>query len=395
MDFYRSRLTGLRLLGRVAGSFSWILPVVLIIGCAKQQAAPPPRQAVPVLVAKATQKAMPVQLTAIGNVEAYSTVSVRAQVQGQLLEVHFQEGDFVHKDQLLFTIDPRPYEAALAQVQATLARDKAVAANSRAQAQRYLALKGEGIVAASDAETYTSSADAAEATVAADEAAVKTAQLNLEYCKIYSPIDGRTGAVMVKPGNLVKAADVPIVVINQVNPIFVNFTVPQQYLDDIKKYMAAGPLRVQATGPNDTGKPEIGTLSFVDNSVDTTTGTIHLRATFANQANRLWPGLFANTLMTLSQQANATVVPAQALTAGQQGSFVYIVKDDSTVTPRPVISSRTIQGEAVIDKGVQPGETVVTDGQVRLTPGAHVEIKNTDATDADPPPGGGPARPIS
>lgn len=395
MDSYRSRLTGLRLLGRVAGSIGWVLPVILIVGCAKQQAAPAPRQAIPVVVAKATQKAMPVQVMAIGNVEAYSTVSVRAQVQGELLDVHFQEGDFVHKDQLLFTIDPRPYEAALAQVQATLARDKAVAANSRAQAQRYLALKGEGIVAASDAETYTSAADAAEATVAADDAAVRTAQLNLEYCKIYSPIDGRTGAVMVKPGNLVKAADVPIVVINQVNPIFVNFTVPQQYLDDIKKYMAAGPLRVEATGPSDTGKPEIGTLTFVDNAVDTTTGTIHLRATFANQANRLWPGLFANTLMTLSQQANATVVPAQALTAGQQGSFVYVVKDDSTVTPRAVISSRTVQGEAVIDKGLQPGETVVTDGQVRLTPGAHVEIKNADATDADPPPGAGPARPIS
>jgi len=357
--------------------------LALLSGCAKQQAAPAPRQAIPVVVAKVTQKAMPVQITAIGNVEAYSTISIRAQVAGELLEVHFQEGDFVHKDQLLFTIDQRPYQAALAQAQATLARDKAVAANSRAQAQRYLTLKGEGIVAASDAETYTSAADAADATVMADEAAVNTAQLNLEYCKIYSPIEGRTGAVMVKPGNLVKVADVPIVVINQVNPIFVNFTVPQQYLDDIKKYMAAGPLRVAATGPSDSGSPEIGTLTFVDNAVDTTTGTIHLRATFANQSNRLWPGLFANTLMTLSQQANATVVPAEALTAGQQGSFVYVVREDSTVTPRPVVSTRTIQGEAVIDKGLQPGETVVTDGQVRLVPGSRVQIKNGNSNDAD------------
>ena len=241
---------------------------------------------------------MPVQLTAIGNVEAYSTISIRAQVAGELLDVHFQEGDFVNKGQLLFTIDPRPYDAALAQAQAALARDKAVAANSRAQAQRYLTLRGEGIVAASEADTYTSAADAADATVNADEAAVKTAQLNLEYCKIYSPIDGRTGAVMVKPGNLVKVADVPIVVINQVNPIFVNFTEPQQYLSDIKRYMATAPLRVQATGP-DSAAPEIGTLTFVDNAVDMTTGTIHLRATFANESNRLWPGLFANTLMTL------------------------------------------------------------------------------------------------
>jgi membrane fusion protein, multidrug efflux system len=373
------------------GALFCIAIMALVSGCSKQQAAPPPRQATPVVVAKVTQKAMPVQITAIGNVEAYATVSIRAQVAGELLEVHFQEGDFVHKGQLLFTIDPRPYDAALAQAQATLARDKAVAANSRVQSQRYLTLRGEGIVAASDAETYTSAADAAEATVAADEATVKTAQLNLEYCKIESPVDGRTGAVMVKPGNLVKVADVPIVVINQVNPIFVNFTVPQQYLADIKKYMAAGPLRVEATGPSNSGPPEIGTLSFVDNSVDTTTGTIHLRATFANQSNSLWPGLFANILMTLSRQPNATVVPAQAITAGQQGSFVYVVGSNSTVSPRPVVSTRTIQGEAVIDKGLEPGETVVTDGQVRLVPGARVQIKNSGANDADAAPAGNSA----
>lgn len=382
MKCHLNRLARARTVWAVMGGFPCALILVFVSGCAKQQAAPPPRQAIPVVVAKVTQKAMPVQLTAIGNVEAYSTISIRAQVAGELLEVHFQEGDFVHKDQLLFDIDPRPYEAALAQARATLARDKAVAANSRVQSQRYLTLRSEGIVAASDAETYTSAADAADATVQADDASVKTAELNLEYCKIYSPIEGRTGAVMVKPGNLVKVADVPIVVINQVNPIFVNFTEPQQYLSDIKRYMATSTLRVQATGP-DSAAPEIGTLTFVDNAVDMTTGTIHLRATFANESNRLWPGLFANTLMTLSQQANATVVPAQALNAGQDGSFVYVLREDSTVVPRPVVSSRTIQGEAVIDKGLQPGETVVTDGQVRLIPGAHVLVKNGNANDAD------------
>jgi membrane fusion protein, multidrug efflux system len=391
MNCHRNKLAKTKSLWQVKGGVSLVLLLALASGCKKEMAAPTPRQATPVVVGKVTQKAMPVQITAIGNVEAYSTISIRAQVAGELLEVHFQEGDFVHKDQLLFTIDPRPYEAALAQSQAAVARDKAVAANSRVQAQRYLTLRGEGIVAASDAETYTSAAEAAEATVMADEAAVNTAQLNLEYCKIYSPIDGRTGAVMVKPGNLVKVADVPIVVINQVNPIFVNFTVPQQYLADIKKYMAAAPLRVEATGPSDSGSQEIGTLTFVDNAVDMTTGTIHMRATFANQSNRLWPGLFANTLMTLSQQTNATVVPAQALTAGQQGSFVYVVREDSTVVPRPVVSSRTIQGEAVIDKGLQPGETVVTDGQVRLVPGARVQIKNGNASDADAARAGNPA----
>jgi membrane fusion protein, multidrug efflux system len=359
--------------GLVAGVF---LVIVAGSGCSKQQAAPAPRAtAIPVVVAKVTQKAMPVQLTAIGNVGSYS-VSVRAQVAGELLEVHFTEGDFVHKGQLLFTIDPRPYEAALAQAQATLLRDKAVAANSRAQSQRTLKLLGEGVVSPSDAETSKSAADAADASVAADEAAVNTAQLNVEYCKIYSPMDGRTGSVMVKPGNLVKVADVPIVVINQVSPIHEDFTVPQEYLPEIRKYLAAGPLRVEATVPNSSEAPEVGTLTFIDNAVDTTTGTIHLRATFENRRGLLWPGLYVNTLMTLAQQSNATVIPAQAITAGQQGSFVYVVKDDGTVAPRPVVSNRTVQGEAVIDKGLEAGETVVTDGQVRLVPGAKVQIKS-------------------
>ena len=367
---------------RLARGIGWVLvsasslTVVLVSGCAKQQAAPVARAAaVPVVVAKVSQKAMPVQLTAIGNVDAVS-VSVEAQVPGELLEVHFREGDFVHKGQLLFTIDPRPYEAALAQVQATLMRDKAVAANSRAQAQRLSKLLADGIVAPSDADTSQSAAEAAEATVAADEAAIKTAQLNLQYCKIYSPIDGRTGVIMIKPGNLVKVADLPIVVIKQISPIHVVFTVPQEYLGDIKKYMAQAPLRVQATVPNSTGPPEIGTLNFVDNAVDQTTGTIHLGATFENTRNALWPGLYVNTLITLAQQSNAIVVPVQAITAGQEGPFVYVLKDDNTVTPRPVVTSRTVQGEAVIDKGLQVGETVVTDGQVRLVPGAKVQIKD-------------------
>ena len=380
MDSYRTVLAKPRSkslyraeLRLLAGSF---LVLLTASGCAKQQAAPPPRAAVvPVVVAKVSQKAMPVQLTAIGNVGSYS-VSVEAQVAGELLEVHFKEGDFVHKGQLLFTIDPRPYEATLAQAQATLLRDKAVAANSRAQAQRIVKLLADGVVSPSDADTSKSAADAAEATVAADEAALKTAQLNLEYTTIYSPMDGRTGAVIVKPGNLVKVADVPIVVIRRVSPIFADFTVPQEYLPEIKRYLAAGPLRVEATVPSDPGPPEAGELTFVDNAVDMTTGTIHLRAEFENRRGVLWPGLYVNMLMTLAQQSNATVIPAQAITAGQQGSFVYVVKDDGTVAARPIASSRSVQGEAVIDKGLELGETVVTDGQVRLVPGAKVQIKS-------------------
>ncbi len=332
---------------------------------------------------------MPVEVAAVGNVEAYSTVSIKAQVPGQLLEVHFQEGDFVRKGQLLLTLDQRPYEAALAQAKAALARDKATAVNNRVQAQRYSKLLEEGIVPASQVESFTSAADASDAVLNVDEAAIKAADLNVEYCTIYSPIDGRTGALMLKPGNLVKVADVPIVVINQVNPIFVNFAVPQQFWPDIKKYMAQGTLRVKAMVPKDTGPAEGGTVAFVDNAVDPTTGTIHLRATFTNSQNRLWPGLYVNIVLTLSEQAGATVVPAQAVLQGNMGSFVYVVRSDKRVEPRTIVPVRTIEGETVIEKGLQPGETIVTDGQARLEPNARVEIKSNigDTAPADPPEG--------
>lgn len=355
----------------------FLIAAIFTAGCAKQQAAAPPREAVPVLVGKVIQKSMPVQLTAIGNVEAYSTISIRAQVPGELLEAHFQEGDSVKKGQLLLTIDPRPYEAALAQAKAQLARDKSVAANDRSEAQRYMTLFDAGISAREQVDSFKSAADAAEAVVNADEAAIKTAELNLEYCTINSPIDGRTGTLMIKPGNLVKVADVPIVVINEVSPIYVNFTVPQQYLPDVKRYMAQGTLRVVAAVPSDPGAPEVGTLTFVDNAVDPTTGTIHLKGTFANSRNTLWPGLYVNTTLTLSQQGAATVVPVQAITASQKGSFVYVVKSDNTVESRPVVSSRSLGTDAVIDQGLKPGETVVTDGQTRLIPGVKVEITNS------------------
>jgi membrane fusion protein, multidrug efflux system len=364
------------------GSEPWFRAAFFVIllaasGCSNQQAAPAPQAAgIPVIVSKVAQKAMPVQLTAIGNVVAYS-VSVEAQAAGELLDVHFKEGDFVHKGQLLFTIDPRPYEAALAQAQGKLLRDKALAVNSGAQAQRFSKLLTDGVVSPSDADASSSVAAADEATVAADEAALKTAQLNLEYCRIYSPMEGRTGAVLVKPGNLVNVADVPIVVIKQLSPIPVEFTLPQQYLPDILKFVVAKPLRVEATVPNSPGRLEVGKLHFVNNAVDATTGTIRMGALFENASNALWPGLYVNILITLAEESNATVIPSQAITAGQQGSFVYVVQADGTVAPRPVVSSRSVEGQAVIDKGLKPGETVVTDGQVRLVPGAKVQIKNS------------------
>jgi len=351
----------------------------LATSCAKQQAAPPARPPTTVTVAKVIQKTMPVEVIAVGNVEAISTVSIRAQVAGEVQSIRFKEGDFVTKGQVLLTIDPRPYEAALAQAKATLARDKATGAYNRTQAQRYKTLFDQGIVPAEQVDSMTSAADASDAVLAADEAAVKTAELNLEYCTITSPIDGRTGAIMVKPGNLVKVADVPIVVINQVNPIYVNFGVPQQHWPDIKEDVDRRALRVAVTIPQAPDRPIQGTLTFVDNSVDSSTGTIHLRGTFENPQNRLWPGLYVSVLLTLSQQPNATVVPAHSIVSTQQGSYVYVVKPSNTVEQRTVVPNRTIENETVVDKGLQPGEVIVTDGQINLVPGAKIEIKNTDA----------------
>ncbi len=354
-----------------------IIFVVLAAGCAKQQAAPPARLATRVTVAKVTQKMMPVEVTAVGTVEAISTISIRTQVAGEVQEIHFKEGDFVKKGQVLLTIDPRPYEAALAQAKAALARDKATGKYNRAQAQRYKTLFDQGVVPAEQVDSFTSGADASDATVNADEAAVKTAELNLEYCTLVSPLDGRTGTVMVKAGNLVKVADVPIVVINQVNPIYVNFTVPQQYWPDIKQDVDRSALHVTVTIPQNSGRSVGGTLTFVDNIVDSTTGTIHLRGTFDNSQNRLWPGLYVSVLLTLSQQPNAIVVPAHAVVTTQESSYVYVVRTGEIVEQRTVVPSRTIENETVIDKGLQPGEIIVTDGQVNLVPGAKVEAKNS------------------
>jgi multidrug efflux system membrane fusion protein len=347
--------------------------------------------ATPVLVSKVGQKTIPIEVKAIGTVEAYSTVSIRSQIAGQLMEAHFKDGDFVRKGQLLLTIDPRPYEATLAQAKAELARDKAVAVNNRAQASRYLQLLAAGVVPAQQTESFTSAADASDATVSADEAAVQTAQINVEYCNIYSPIDGRTGTLMVKPGNLVKAADVPILVINQLNPILVDFTLPQQYLPDVKKYMAAGSLSVTATLPNDAGASEQGTLTFVDNLIDATTGAIPLRATFANTQNRLWPGLYVNVVLKLSQENDAIVVPTAAILPSQNGTIIYVVKADRTAEARSVATGRAVEDETVITSGVKPGETIVTDGQSLLVDGSRVQIKNDSGT-AEPSASGGASR---
>jgi multidrug efflux system membrane fusion protein len=333
-------------------------------------------QAVPVVAEPVTLKNMPIDVSTIGTVVAYATVSVQAQVAGPLLEAFFEEGDYVRKGQVLFKIDARPYEMDLQRAQATLARNKALAANSQSQADRYKRLLAEGVVSPQEVDAIMSGAEADAATVASDETAVRQAQLNLDYCTVMAPIDGYTGELMVEPGNLVRASDAAIVVINQITPIYVDFRIPQQHLADIKRYNTQGRLRVTAALPNDQGPPEQGTLTFVDNAVDPTTGTIRLRAVFQNTRNRLWPGVFVNATVRLSDRPNTMVIPAPAVSTNQDGQYVYVVKADNTVESRPIVTGASIGGETIILEGLKAQELVVVDGQLRLVPGSRVEVTN-------------------
>jgi multidrug efflux system membrane fusion protein len=337
--------------------------------------AAPPNLAVPVVVAAVVQKTVPVEIRAIGNVEAYSAVSAMPQVAGEVEQSYFKEGQDVKKGDLLFTLDSRPYQAALHQLEANLARDQAQLENARAQAERYTRLFQEGIVSKEQYDSFRTSADALAAALLADKAAIERAKIDLDYCSIRSPMDGRTGSLLVHPGNIVKANETILVVINQIHPVYVGFSVPEQHLSDIKKYRAEAPLRVEAIIPNEEQRPAQGVLTFVDNAVDTATGTVKLKATFDNLDSRLWPGLFVNTVLKLTSRPNAIVVPSQAVQTGQSGQYVFVIKPDLTAESRPVTAGSTVGGETVIEKGLQPGETVVTDGQLRLAPGGKVELK--------------------
>ncbi len=280
------------------------------------------------------------------------------------------------KSDLLFTIDARPFEARLKQAEANLAKDMAQLKNAQADAQRYARLVQQNVVSTEEYNKVQTNADALQAAVSADEAAVVNARLQLEYCRIRSPIDGRTGSLRVHLGNVVKAnADTPLVVINQVNPIDVAFAVPEQYLPRIKKYMAAGKLKVLTSVPGYEGRSEEGVVTFLDNAVDTTTGTILLKGTFDNKDRRLWPGQFVDALLLLAETPNAILVPSQAVQNGQEGLYVFVLKPDSTVAYRRVASSKTFGNDAVVEEGLAPGEIVVTDGQLRLVDGAKVEVK--------------------
>jgi multidrug efflux system membrane fusion protein len=346
----------------------------LAFGCSGGGAAPPP-EAVPVRVGTVVAKAVPIQIRNVGTVQAYNAVAVRALVGGEILQVHFKEGQDVKKNDPLFTIDPRPYQAALAQAEANLARDRAQLANAQTDVRRYAELVKKDYVTQQQYDSVRANAEATGATVRADQAAVERARLDLGYCTIRAPIDGRTGSVMVQIGNVVKANDAVLVTINQLAPIYLAFAVPERELPEIRRRQAQGGLEVEAEDPTSGKNIARGRLTFIDNAVDRTTGTITLKATFDNADRALWPGEFVNAVLTLSTLPNAVVAPAGAVQNGQQGAYAYVVKADNTVESRPVTVGRVTPEGTVIEKGLAAGERVVTDGQLRLQPGARVEIQ--------------------
>jgi len=333
---------------------------------------------VPITATTAVQKSVPLDVQAIGTVIAASTVAVHAQITGELTSVNFKEGDEVHEGQVLFTLDKRPFEAALRQAEAQLQKDVAQLANAKAQSTRYQDLAQRGIATREQVDQMTTQAAALEATVAADRANIQSAQVQLDYATIEAPISGRTGLLQVHKGNLVRANDtIPIVSINRITPVYVTFAIPEAMLPLFKQYMATGTIRVEAKAPNDEGRASIGKIDFIDIAVDALTGTIKVKGTFPNEDRKLTPGQFVNVTVTLTTDPSAIVVPTLAVQSGQQGTYVYVVKADKTVELRPVNVARTHGDDSIIRSGVKPGETIVTDGQLRLVPGSRVSIKDS------------------
>jgi multidrug efflux system membrane fusion protein len=365
-----------------------LLSAVSVVACSDSQAvqpqqnAPPP-PAVPITATAVVSKDMPLEVNVIGAVEPYSTVAVRAQITGELTSVNFQQGDDVQSGQELFTLDRRPLEAALQQATANLERDTAQAANARAIMQRYEELVQRGIVAREQRDTARAVLASLEATMAADRAALENAKVQLQYATIRAPISGRTGALMVNAGNLVRANDqTPLVTINQVTPIYVSFAFPEASLPQLRRYMAQGALGVAAGAASGEGPRASGRITFVDNAVDQTTGTIKLKGTFPNEDRRLWPGQAVNVVVRLTTDSGAIVVPTVAVQTGPDGNYVYLVKDDKTVELRPVTLVRASGTETIIKQGLAAGEVVVTDGHLRLVPGSRVSLRDDNGVKA-------------
>lgn len=365
----------------------------------------------PVVVAKVIRRDVPIDVLAVGNVEAYNTISIRPQVNGQLMKVFIQEGDYVQQGEKLVELDARPIQAQVNQAQAQLAKDRAqlqqAIANlardvanekyAREEAKRYVSLFDQGVVSKDDRERFASNADSLAQSVQADQAAIESAKaqiqsdeaslesirLQLSFTTIYSPIDGRLGNITVKVGNIANANQTDLMSLAQVEPINVTFSVPEPRLPDIRRFMGAGnKLPVEAKSQDESGDAEHGELTFIDNNVDATTGTIKLKGTFRNTDHKLWPGEFVNVSMRLTLQPNALVVPSAALQTGQDGTYIYVVKDNMTVEMRPVTPGLRVNDILVVDKGVREGETVVIEGQLRLTPGSKVQIQGSNGGDS-------------
>jgi len=367
----------------------WLAAATELAGCSRIVSADANRKKtkpapVPVLVSKATEKEMAVLIRAIGNVQPYSKVTIRSQITGQLVQVHFQEGQGVKKGDLLCTIDPRTAQAALAQAKANLARDEALLENARIEFEREKKLFDSALISQDEFDKARANLDTLKGTILGDHAAITNAELNLEFTSIRSPVDGMTGNLLVYAGNIVKAPDDPILTINQIHPIYVSFAVPEQFLPEIKKELREKSLGVAATFQNMSAAAPEGHLTFIDNTVDPTTGMIQLKATFPNANNALWPGQFVQVALTLSTQPHAVVVPSPAVQMGQNGEFIYVVKSDLTVEMRPVTIGISRDGETVVASGLKVSETVVTDGHLRLVPGAKVSVRAAN----QPDPGG-------
>jgi multidrug efflux system membrane fusion protein len=355
------------------------------VGCSKKDArAGAPPEAAPVTVASVARQDIPVEVRAIGHVEPFTTVDVKARVGGQVTRVGFREGQNVRKGDLLFQIDPRPYQAALAQARAQLERDRALARNAEEDVKRYSALVQKDYVTREQYDATRANAAAALASARADQAAMENAQLQLSYCTVTAPVSGRTGSVLVHPGNMVQGNDAePLVVLNQIQPVYVTFSVPESSLAQIRERVRPGEkLKVVASPAGNASRIQSGELSFVNNAVDAGTGTILLKATFANEDEGLWPGEYVDVVLTLATESQAITVPTQAVQTGQAGEYVWVVRRDLTVESRPVTVSRTQGPIAIVARGLQVGEQVVTDGQLRLAPGARVEIRKPEGKPA-------------
>jgi len=347
---------------------------------ANERKSPKGPPAIPVTVAAVAQELVPFRIRAIGNVEAYSTVALKARADGQIVEVGFKEGEEVKRGQILFKIDPRPFEAALRQAEANALRDTAASDQARSQERRYQELLDKNFVSKEAYAQIRTNATTAEAGARASQAMLDNARLNLEYCTIKAPIEGYAGKIQIQMGNLVKANDVnPLVVINQVHPIYVNFAVPEQRLAEVREYMASDSLAVEALAPGTEQAAATGVLIFVDNAVDPSTGTIRLRARFANKENLLWPGQFVGVSVRLFDEPDAIVIPSTAVQTGPEGQYVYVVGQDMLADVRKIEVQRTDGDRTIVSKGLEKGERVVTRGQLRLGPKSRVQISKSPA----------------